>query len=60
MYILIVSEPPAKRQKKQKVGKIEKMIGKTLETFLEYQKEAEARYETREEERWKKEIEIEE
>lgn len=60
MYILIVSEPPAKKQKRQKVGKVERMIGKTLETFLQYQKEAEARSERREEERWKKEIEIEE
>ena len=42
------------------MGKIERMIGRTLEAFLEYQKEAEARSERREEERWKKEIEIEE
>ena len=36
------------------------MMDKTLSLFLQHQKEAEERFDKREEERWKREVELEE
>lgn len=49
--------PPKKKLKRDKKSKVEKTMESTLNAFLKYQAEAE---EKREEERWKKEMELEE
>ena len=39
---------------------MEKVLERTLDTFMKYQVEAEERFQEREDERWTKEIKIEE
>ena len=49
--------PPRKKQKKSKA---EKTIEKAMDTFITYQRTADEQYRKYEEERWQKEMELEE
>ena len=57
------SAPPAKKQKKvkkrEKKSKVEKAMESTLTTFVQYQVES-GKFQKREDERWKNEMELEE
>ena len=57
--MLTIANPPTKRQKLQKKSKAEKATDKVIEAFVKYQWAAEERFQKHEEERWKKEIELE-
>ena len=52
--------PPQKRKKTEKKTKGEKAVQKALESFSERQREAEERFQRYEEERWQKELDVEE
>ena len=56
----LLAAPPSKKQKKEKKSKVEKAIEKTINVFMKSQADAEERFQKREEERWKKEMELEE
>ena len=58
--VLTPAPPPSKKRKVLKKNKAEKMMDKAIESFITYQQETEERYHKYEEERWKKEIELEE
>ena len=53
-----IATPPKKRQKREKKSKVERAMENTLAEFLKYQTEAEERFQKREEERWKQEMEL--
>ena len=54
------AHPPSKRKKLEKKTRAEKGIEKAVDTFMKYQLEAEERYKQYEDERWQKEVELEE
>jgi hypothetical protein len=54
-----LATPPTKKWKVQKRSRAERTVEKAMESFMTYQHEAEERYQ-RNEERWQKEIEVEE
>ncbi len=53
-------EPPKKKPKKERTGKVERMLGKTMDTFMKYQSESDERIEKTELEKWKRQVELEE
>ena len=48
------------KEKREKKSKVEKAVENTMKAFVKYQGEADEKFEKREEERWKKEMEFEE
>ena len=56
----ILAAPPTKKFKKEKKSKVEKAMEKTLDMFMKSQADAKERFQMREDERWKKEMELEE
>ena len=52
--------PSKKKQKREKKSKVEKAMENTMGSFVKFQAEADEKFEKREEERWKKEMELEE
>ena len=46
--------------KRERKTKAERAVERTFNSFIEYQKEAEERFETREQKRWERERELEE
>ena len=60
---LTATLPPMKKKRKvekDKRSKGEKAMDKAVESFVNYQKDAEERFKKWEDERWKKELELEE
>ena len=55
-----LATPPRKKPRLQKKSKAEKAIDKAMESFIVYQREADEQYQKYEEERWQKDIELEE
>ena len=56
----VADKPPTKKLKREKQTKGEKAVEKAIESFTTYQREAEGRFQRYEDERWKKELEVEE
>jgi hypothetical protein len=55
-----VATPSRKKRRVEKKSKSEKAMEKAIDSFVQYQREAEERFLKYEDERWKKEIEAEE
>ena len=60
-YTHTLPAPPSKKkQKREKKSKVEKAMENTMGSFVKFQAEADEKFEKREEEQWKKEMELEE
>lgn len=55
-----LADPPRKKPRTEKKGKLERALDHALGSFVKYQKEDEERYRKYEEERWEKQVELEE
>ena len=58
--MIIIAAPQWKKKKTDKKTKAEKAIEKAFDSFMNHQKEAGERFQKYEDERWKKETELEE
>ena len=50
--------PPSKKKQKREKSKVEKAMENTMGSFVKFQAEADEKFEKKEEERWKKEMEL--